>query len=237
MTQVGVAVRELAIVVIDTLLYVAIFAVTAVSLFGAISPWLMLPVLVWILAYAGLTAYFVPRARARSLKVADTRSALVGRIVDSYTNILTVKLFARDREERSAVQAATTEHTDAYLHSFRLITAVTATLSLLNSTLIVVTAGVVLALWSRGQMTTGEGAAGPRPGAAADRDVGLGVMQTVRGLFENIGVVQERCRPSPCRTPSPTRRVPATSRWRAARCGSRASASITAGKRPGSSRT
>ena len=189
-TQVGVAVRELAVVVIDTLLYVAIFAVTAVSLFGSISPWLVLPVLVWILAYAGLTAYFVPRARVRSLQVADTRSVLVGRIVDSYTNILTVKLFARDREERSAVRNATVEHTDAYLHSFRLITAVTGTLSLLNSILIVVTAGVVLALWARGQMTTGEGAAGL---ALVLRLIAMSgwVMQTVRGLFEHIGTVQE----------------------------------------------
>ncbi|MEH3144133.1 MAG: ABC transporter ATP-binding protein [Methylobacterium frigidaeris] len=189
-TQVGPAVRELAVVVIDTLLYVAIFAVTAVGLFGSISPWLLLPVLVWILAYAGLTAHFVPRARARSLKVADTRSALIGRIVDSYTNILTVKLFARDREERSAVREATTAHTDAYLHSFRLITRTTSLLSLLNSALIVATAAAVVGLWSRGQMTTGEGAAGL---ALVLRLIAMSgwVMQTVRGLFENIGVVQE----------------------------------------------
>ncbi|MBY0299794.1 MAG: ABC transporter ATP-binding protein/permease [Methylobacterium sp.] len=189
-TQVGPAVRELAVVFIDTLLYVAIFAVTAVGLFSSISPWLVLPVALWIVAYAGLTAYFVPRARARSLKVADTRSTLIGRIVDSYTNILTVKLFARDREERSAVREATTAHTDAYLHSFRLITATTGTLSLLNSVLIVATAGAVLALWSRGQMTTGEGAAGL---ALVLRLIAMSgwVMQTVRGLFENIGVIQE----------------------------------------------
>ncbi|MGY2053108.1 ABC transporter ATP-binding protein [Methylobacterium sp. JK268] len=189
-TQVGPAVRELAVVFIDTLLYVAIFAVTAVGLFSSISPWLVLPVLVWIAAYAGLTAFFVPRARSRSLKVADTRSALIGRIVDSYTNILTVKLFARDREERSAVREATTAHTDAYLHSFRLITATTATLSLLNSVLIVATASAVLALWSAGRMTTGEGAAGL---ALVLRLIAMSgwVMQTVRGLFENIGVIQE----------------------------------------------
>ncbi|GJD53443.1 Putative multidrug export ATP-binding/permease protein [Methylobacterium crusticola] len=189
-TQVGVAVRELAVVFIDTLLYVAIFAVTAVGLFGAISVWLVLPVALWIVAYGLLTAYFVPRARARSLKVADSRSALIGRIVDSYTNILTVKLFARDREERSAVREATVAHTDAYLHSFRLITATTGLLALLNSVLIVATAGAVLALWSRGQMTTGEGAAGL---ALTLRLIAMSgwVMQTVRGLFENVGVVQE----------------------------------------------
>ncbi len=59
------------------------------------------------------------RARARSHATADTRSVLIGRVVDSYTNILTVKLFARDREERAAVRDAVQTHTDAYLHQFR----------------------------------------------------------------------------------------------------------------------
>ena len=90
--QVGPAVRELAVVFIDTLLYVAIYAVTAIGLFGSISLWLALPVVLWVVAYAALTRWFVPRARTRSLATADTRSALIGRIVDSYTNILTVKL-------------------------------------------------------------------------------------------------------------------------------------------------
>ncbi len=65
--QVGPAVRELAVVFIDTLLYVAIYAVTAVGLFSSISPWLVLPVLVWIGAYAWLTTWFVPgRGPART---------------------------------------------------------------------------------------------------------------------------------------------------------------------------
>ena len=92
--------------VLDTLLYVAIFAFTALGLFSRVSPWLALPMGLWIAAYMALLRYFVPRAKMRSLRVADTRSALVGRVVDSYTNILTVKLFARGAEERSAVREA-----------------------------------------------------------------------------------------------------------------------------------
>jgi ATP-binding cassette subfamily B multidrug efflux pump len=64
--QVGPAVRELAVVFIDTLLYVAIYAVTAIGLFSSISAWLALPVVIWVAAYAALTAWFVPRARKRS---------------------------------------------------------------------------------------------------------------------------------------------------------------------------
>ncbi|WP_449410915.1 ABC transporter ATP-binding protein [Methylobacterium komagatae] len=188
--QVGPAVRELAVVFIDTLLYVAIYAVTAVGLFGSISPWLALPVLVWIGAYAWLTAWFVPRARARSHATAETRSALIGRVVDSYTNILTVKLFARDREERAAVREAVQTNTDTYLFQFRLVTLTTTLLGILNSALLVATAGACLLLWQGGGLTTGEASAGL---ALVLRLIAMSgwVMQTVRGVFENVGVIQE----------------------------------------------
>ncbi|MCJ2013021.1 ABC transporter ATP-binding protein [Methylobacterium sp. J-076] len=188
--QVGPAVRELAVVFIDTLLYVAIYAVTALGLFGSISPWLALPVVVWIAGYAWLTAWFVPRARARSHATAETRSALIGRVVDSYTNILTVKLFARDREERAAVRDAVQLNTDTYLYQFRLVTLTTSLLGLLNSALLVATAWACLLLWQRGGLSTGEASAGL---ALVLRLIAMSgwVMQTVRGVFENVGVIQE----------------------------------------------
>src|SRR3954449_2638937 len=138
-TQAGPAIRELAVTVLDTLLYVAIFAVTAVGLFGSISLWLALPMLVWIAAYVALLRYFVPRAQERSLVSAEARSVAVGRIVDSYTNILTVKLFARAEEERSAVRDALDVWTRAFLNSYRLVTGVTGVLSVMNSVLLVAT--------------------------------------------------------------------------------------------------
>ena len=188
--QVGPAVRELAVVFIDTLLYVAIYAVTAIGLFGSISPWLALPVVIWVVVYAVLTAWFVPRARIRSHRTAETRSALIGRVVDSYTNILTVKLFARDREERAAVRDSVELHTKAYLHQFRLVTLTTTALGLLNSALLIATGAACLLLWQRGGMSTGEASAGL---ALVLRLIAMSgwVMQTVRGVFENVGVIQE----------------------------------------------
>ena len=101
--QGGGAIRSIAVTLIDTLLYVVIYAITALGVFSSVSPWLALPMGLWIMGYAILLHFFVPRAKERSLKVADTRSALVGRVVDSYTNILTVKLFARADEELSLI--------------------------------------------------------------------------------------------------------------------------------------
>ena len=189
-TQAGPAIREIAVTLLDTLLYVAIFAFTALGVFSRISPWLALPMALWILGYGALLRYFVPRAQVRSRAVADTRSALVGRIVDSYTNILTVKLFARSAEERSAVHDALAAQTRAFLDSFRLITGVGVVLTVMNSSLLVATGGLSVLLWRQGLMTSGEAATGL---ALVMRILAMSgwVMQTVRGMFENIGVVQE----------------------------------------------
>jgi ATP-binding cassette, subfamily B, multidrug efflux pump len=192
-TQGGPAIREIAVTVLDTLLYVAIFAFTALGLFSRVSPWLALPMGLWIAAYVALLRYFVPRAKMRSLRVADTRSALVGRVVDSYTNILTVKLFARGAEERSAVRDSIAAHTQAFLNSFRLITGVGFVLTVMNSALLVATGALSILLWMRGEMTSGDAATGI---ALVMRILAMSgwVMQSVRGLFENIGVVQESMR-------------------------------------------
>jgi ATP-binding cassette, subfamily B, multidrug efflux pump len=189
-TQAGGSIREIAVTILDTLLYVAIFAFTTLGVFSTISPWLALPMGLWIVGYVLLLRYFVPRAKTRSLKVADARSALVGRVVDSYTNILTVKLFARSAEERSAVREALAAHTRAFLDSFRLITSVSAVLTLMNSALLVATGGLSVFLWTRGLMTSGEAATGL---SLVMRILAMSgwVMQTVRGVFENVGVVQE----------------------------------------------
>ncbi|MXQ10399.1 ABC transporter ATP-binding protein [Microvirga makkahensis] len=188
--QGGGAVRSIAVTLIDTLLYVAIYAVTALGVFSSVSPWLALPMGLWIIGYAVLLRFFVPRAKERSLKVADTRSALVGRVVDSYTNILTVKLFARADEERSAVKEAVQANTDAFLRSLRLNSVVAGLLSVMNSLLLAATGALSVLLWSRGTMTSGEVAAGL---ALVMRILAMSgwVMHTVRDVFENIGTVQE----------------------------------------------
>ncbi|WP_052341156.1 ABC transporter ATP-binding protein [Salinarimonas rosea] len=188
--QAGQAVREIAVTLLDTLLYVVLFAATAIGLFVSIELWLALPMAAWIVGYALLLRYFVPRARARSLKVAETRSAMTGRVVDSYTNVLTVKLFARTEAERSAVREAIARNTRAFLDMMRLVSGVSLVLQVMNAALLVSTAGLSFLLWREGALSAGIAAAGL---ALVMRVITMSgwVMQSVRGLFENVGVVQE----------------------------------------------
>ncbi len=188
--QAGQAIRGATIEVIDDLWYALIFASVAIGFFGSTSLWLALPVVVWLGAYVALLIYFVPRARARSEANSLGRSTTTGRIVDAYTNILTVKLFARADAERSAVRDALTRWNAAFLNLSRLITGVSVILQTMNSLLVVVTAWLCLWLWSIGQMTPGAVA------AAIGLVLRLVQMSTwlihlVRGVFENIGAVQE----------------------------------------------
>src|SRR5260221_13267839 len=113
---------------------------------------LAIPVMLWFLFYAALLRVFVPRMRDRSRRMSEVRSALTGRIVDSYTNILTVKLFARPRDEDAFVREAVDDHTVAFRRQLRLISLFGTTLAALNASMVVSTAAIALFLWSGGQV-------------------------------------------------------------------------------------
>jgi ATP-binding cassette subfamily B multidrug efflux pump len=188
--QAGQSIRGATIEVIDDLWYALIFATVAIGFFGKTSLWLALPVILWLAAYVALLIYFVPRAKQRSEANSLGRSTTTGRIVDSYTNILTVKLFARADAERSAVRDSLSRWNASFLNLSRLITGVSVILQTMNSLLVVATAWLALLLWSQGEMT---------PGAVAAA-IGLvlrlvqmsgWLIHLVRGIFENIGSVQE----------------------------------------------
>ncbi|MET0605047.1 MAG: ABC transporter ATP-binding protein, partial [Beijerinckiaceae bacterium] len=188
--QSGQSVRSASVEVIDDLWYVLVFAFVALGFFGHISLLLATPIVVWMACYIALLAYFVPRARTRSEANSLSRSGATGRIVDSYTNIATVKLFARGDIERSSVREALGRWATTFLDLTRLITGAVTILQTLNSALIVVTIGLSLRLWSDGQMTPGEVAATT---AIVLRLVQMSgwVINLVRGIFEEIGSVQE----------------------------------------------
>ncbi|MGH7029550.1 MAG: ABC transporter transmembrane domain-containing protein, partial [Stellaceae bacterium] len=110
--QSGPALRESVVSGTNAVWYILIYGTGAIILMGRNDIRLTVPVLLWFAGYAVLLRYFVPRLRNRSRRSSETRSNLVGRVVDSYTNILTVKLFARPRDEDAFVRTAVDEQTD-----------------------------------------------------------------------------------------------------------------------------
>ena len=162
--QTGPAIRETVVALITGVWYILVYGTSALILLASADPWLALPVVVWFAGYLVLLRVLVPRMRDRSKEVSEARSMLTGRIVDSYTNILTVKLFARAREEDAYVRDAVDTHTGMFYRSLRLNTLFSLCLSSLNAMLVTGTAGDRhLAVDAR----PGRGRHG-RDGAAAD---------------------------------------------------------------------
>ena len=188
--QTSNSLRESVVSSIRAIWYIAIYGTSALVLM-AFADWrLALPTLFWFASYALMLRFFVPRMRDLAKASSELRSLVMGRVVDSYTNILTVKLFARARDEDEYVRDVIVQHTAAIAAHMRLTTRFMATLSTLNALLLVSTASIGIVLWSVGQVSAGL-VATALPMAWQIANVAGWVSWEVTGIFENIGVVQE----------------------------------------------
>jgi ATP-binding cassette subfamily B multidrug efflux pump len=188
--QTGPAVRQTLVASVTALWYVLVYGITAIVMSASADPWLTLPIIGWFAGYVGLLWYFVPRLRDRSKISSEARSALMGRIVDSYTNILTVKLFARPRDEDNYVRDAVERHTDVFLRAQRLLTMFGTLLNVLNALLIAGAGAIALILWRQGVVEVGA-IAMVLPLTLQLTNMSRQIAVQITDLFEEIGIVQE----------------------------------------------
>ena len=191
--QTGPALRESVVAGTNAVWYIFVYGGSAIFLMSSSDVRLAIPVMLWFLGYAVFLSYFVPRLRDRSREMSEVRSALTGRIVDSYTNILTVKLFARPRDEDEFVRAAVDEHTVTFRRQLRLITMFSLTLTLLNASMVVGTGVAAVWLWTGGKIPVGV-VAMALPLTWQIANIAGWVAQNVTAIFENVGVVQDGMR-------------------------------------------
>src|SRR3954469_3723263 len=188
--QTGPAIRETLVAMLTSVWYILVYGTAALILLASADPWLALPVVLWFLGYLVMLRVLVPRMRDRSKEVSEGRSMLTGRIVDSYTNILTVKLFARAHEEDAYVRDALDQHTRRFHRMLRLNTLFGFCLATLNAMLVTGTTGLAILLWSQGRVEVGLVAVA-LPLAWQIVSMAGWVRSQVTSIFENIGVVQE----------------------------------------------
>jgi ATP-binding cassette subfamily B multidrug efflux pump len=188
--QTGPALRESVVQVVDAVWYVAVYWTGALVLFWQADWRLTLPLFAWLVAYAFAIVFFVPRINRASTEASEARSMLMGRIVDSYTNILTVKLFAHADREDGYAREGLAEQMAKWQASLRLLTKLELVLYSMNGLLLVSVTGLALWLWTGGLLTIGAIALAT---GLVIRIVNMSgwVLFTVAGIFENIGVVQE----------------------------------------------
>ena len=188
--QTSLGIRDAVMKFTEVIVYVAVYFVGALVLVATSDLWLMVPMLIWLVGYAVACWYFVPKLGKLSAEQADLRSLVTGRIVDSYTNIPTVKLFAHADREDTYAREGMDWMLDAVYRSMRVSTMMTTALQILSGVLIFTMSAMSIWLWYTGAVTTG----------AIAFAIGLTlrlkamsqwIIWEVAGLFENIGVIQD----------------------------------------------
>ena len=182
--------RETVTSLIRSVWYIVSFGAVSLGIM-AVADWrLAMPTLVWWLGYLLFLCWFVPRMRERARRSAEGSSALTGRIVDSYANILTVKLFSRAADEDAYVGEAIEDQRRRVADHMRLTTGFMVTLAMMNALLVVTTAVTGIGLWVVGEVDAGA-VATALPLAWQISNMAGWVSWEIASIFENIGTVQE----------------------------------------------
>ena len=188
--QTALAVRDTVMKLLDVMLFVAIYMVTALILVASADPRLCIPLIIWLFFYIIVQRYFVPKMKKIAMVQADARSLMTGRIVDSYTNIITLKLFSHSNRESAYIRDGMSEFLNTVHPQMRLVTKLNICLWALNMSLVFSTAALGIYLWLHGSIT---------PGAIAIvmslairlTSMSHWILWEISGLFENIGTVQD----------------------------------------------
>jgi ATP-binding cassette subfamily B multidrug efflux pump len=188
--QTALAVREVVMKLLDVTIFVVVYFVGAVVLAAMSDIWLAVPFLVWLAFYVTLLWYFIPRLGKVSEKQADSRSLMTGRIVDSYTNIATVKLFSHSQREESYAHEAMDEFMGTVHQQMRMVTILQVAITTSNCILLAAVCWIGISQWLNGVMSPGAVAVAA---SLVLRFQGMSqwVMWEMSALFENIGIVRD----------------------------------------------
>ncbi|WP_454746531.1 ABC transporter ATP-binding protein [Ciceribacter selenitireducens] len=188
--QTSLAVREAVMKIIDVFVYAISFFVSMLALVFAADWRLVAPLIIWIVVYTLILTFFVPRLRRLSSEQADARSMMTGRIVDSYTNIATVKLFSHAGREEAYAKDGMNAFLDTVHRQMRQITLLNVFVDINNAIVLFAISGLSIWFWLGGTVSVGAIAVAI---GLAMRINGMSqwIMWEVSALFENIGTVYD----------------------------------------------
>ncbi|MBK8162294.1 MAG: ABC transporter ATP-binding protein [Gammaproteobacteria bacterium] len=188
--QTALAVRETVMKLLDVILYVVVYFSGVLVIAAGSDLRLAIPLLIWVALYVLTLYFFIPRLAQVSARQADARSAMVGRVVDSYTNIATVKLFSHSRREADYAREGMDDFLQTVYPQMRLVTGLVMSVWVNNILLILATGALSIWLWMQEAVTAGAITAAI---ALVLRLNGMSqwIMWEMSALFENIGTVED----------------------------------------------
>ncbi|NLS11988.1 ABC transporter ATP-binding protein [Vibrio sp. SM6] len=186
--QTALAVRESVMKAMDVFVYVSVYFTSMIVMLAAADWRLMMPMLVWLMCYIAIQIYFVPRLKQIATEQADARSTMTGRIVDSYTNIQTVKLFSHSQREITYAKEGMEGFLDTVYRQMRLVTGFNIAVEITNYLLVFTIGALSIYLWLCSAISVGAIAIAV---SLALRISGMSkwIMWEVGALFENMGTV------------------------------------------------
>ncbi|WP_418884965.1 ABC transporter ATP-binding protein [Aurantimonas endophytica] len=188
--QVGQATGDFITTVLQAFWSFVTFIVLTVTILGAID-WRMAVVLaVWSLGYVWIVRNLLPRIRENGRAAAEARSAVSGRVVDAFTNILSVKLFDSDRREDSFVKEGFQHLVDTTRRMTRALTEVRTAVAVLNGFMMTGVGAVALVGWQAGSVSTG-GVATALGLVLRLNQMSGWMMFNINGLVRNYGTIQD----------------------------------------------
>ena len=188
--QTSLAVRETVMKLLDVMVYILVYFGSMLFFIADADLRLVVPMLVWLAIYVAIQVYFVPRLKQASTRQADARSDMTGRIVDSYTNISTIKLFSHTNREEVYARESMEVFLKPVYRQMRLATGLSVSVQTLNYVLVFAVATLAIYLWTDSAITVGAIAIAV---SLALRLNGMAqwIMWEVSSLFENIGTVAD----------------------------------------------
>ncbi|NRB35483.1 MAG: ABC transporter ATP-binding protein [Rhodobacteraceae bacterium] len=184
------AAGEVVFQVFDAITFSLAYLVGAAILLMAADPLLLIPLAIWFALYALLVRWTVKRVGPASQAASDARSTVTGRVVDSYTNIHSVKMFAHHDNELTYAKEAIEETRRTFAYEMRLYTIMDAALVILNGLLIVGVVGWAIYLWMTGVTSVGAVAAATALTLRLNAMTGW-IMWALTTFFRQLGVVAE----------------------------------------------
>lgn len=188
--QTALAIRETVMKLMDVFVYVVVYFVGTVILVGRADLRLILPLALWLVGYLVILFWFVPRLQRVSMAQSDARAQMTGRIVDSYTNIQTIKLFAHTMREQDYARDAMDEFMVTVHRQMRLVTQLTVSLHSINALLLAGVGGIAVMAWLQGSISLGAIAVAIAL-VMRIRSMSDWILWEVASLFENIGTVED----------------------------------------------
>jgi len=188
--QTALALRDVVMTVADMVVYVLVYFITSGVILSSFDAWLIVPFICWMIGFAMIMRFLIPKLGKTAARQADARSLMTGRITDAYSNIATVKLFSHGAREAAYAKQSMEEFMVTVHAQMRLATLLYTCSFIVNSSLTVGTTALGIWLWYHGQVGVGAVATAT---AMALRVNGLSqyIMWESARLFENIGTVND----------------------------------------------